>query len=335
MRVAFFHTELSRPGPGLMLRDIRQGHDQVEAIASVVRHIDPDVLVLADIDYDLQNAGLQALADHIGGYPYLFSRRPNRGLDSQRDLNGDDRLGGPKDVESYAEFFGQGGMGVLSKRRLDLDHFRDFSDMPWATLPGNIALQDGRDPTRLSRTVHWDLPLRLADDRRLHLLIWHATAPVFDGPEDRNGRRNHDETAFWLSFFDGALAADPPPGFVLLGVTNADPFDGESRPQALRRLLQHPKVHDPKPSSEGARAAGDPDHRGPPELDTVDWPSGTDRPGNLRVDYVLPSSNLTVENAGVVWPLDGMPLSDDVRLASRHRLVWVDIYLPKLATTEN
>ena len=28
----------------------------------------------------------------------------------------------------------------------------------------------------------------------------HPTPPVFDGPEDRNGRRNHDEIRFWADY---------------------------------------------------------------------------------------------------------------------------------------
>ena len=36
--------------------------------------------------------------------------------------------------------------------------------------------------------------------RPLHLLISHPTPPAFDGPEDRNGRRNHDEIRFWSDY---------------------------------------------------------------------------------------------------------------------------------------
>ena len=69
-------------------------------------------------------------------------------------------------------------------------------------------------------------------------------------------------------------------------------------------------------------------HRGDPALDTVDWPDHAGRPGNLRVDYVLPSKRLTVTGSGVLWPLPETSLGRDVMRASRHRLVWVDIALP-------
>ena len=44
----------------------------------------------------------------------------------------------------------------------------------------------------------------VAERADLHLLAHHPTPPVFDGPEDRNGRRNHDEAALWTAWLDGA-----------------------------------------------------------------------------------------------------------------------------------
>ena len=47
-------------------------------------------------------------------------------------------------------------------------------------------------------------------------------------------------------------------------------------------------------------------------------------PGNLRVDYALPSRDLVVGGAAVVWPRayeQTLPLVE----ASDHRLVWVDV----------
>jgi hypothetical protein len=48
----------------------------------------------------------------------------------------------------------------------------------------------------------------------------------------------------------------------------------------------------------------------------------------MRVDFLLPSADVTVSDAGVFWPA---PTSADHALAlaaSRHRLVWIDIKLP-------
>ena len=72
-------------------------------------------------------------------------------------------------------------------------------------------------------------------------------------------------------------------------------------------------------------------HRGDPRYDTGDF---NDRaPGNLRVDYVLPSKPLRPVAASVFWPERDDPL---FRLtgtfpsvpSSDHRLVWVDVRVP-------
>ncbi len=289
------------------------------------------MLVLGGIDFDLQGVALTALAEKLDDYPHRFTRRPNRGLDSGRDLDGDGRLGGPVDAEGYGTFAGQSGMAVLSRLPIDIGNIADFTDFAWRDLPGNLALNDGRDPMRLSTTVHWDVPVTLSNGIALHLLIWHATAPVFDGPEDRNGRRNHDEARFWQLYLDGGLPFEPPDAFVLLGTANSDPQDGDSRPEALLSILNHPKLQDPRPASDGAVAASQRDggvnasQVAPPQLDTADWPDADGSPGNLRVDYVLPSSRLRVVDRGVFWPDPDTPLGRDAALASRHRLVWLDI----------
>ena len=101
----------------------------------------------------------------------------------------------------------------------------------------------------------------------MRLLCWYATPPVFDGPEDRNGRRNHDEAAFWLRLLAGELTWPPPEGpFVLLGQSNLDPVDGEGLRGAMDALLDHPALQDPAPRGSANRREpkqrGDPDHAG-------------------------------------------------------------------------
>lgn len=307
-----------------MLRDTLKGDEQVQAIQTVVADVQPDILLLTDIDYDLNGHATAALAQAMR-YPHWYTNRPNRGLPSTRDLDGNGRIGGAADAEGYGDFAGQGGMALLSHLPILEDQIRDFTTFPWADLP-DALIPSGENPTRLSTTAHWDIPLHLPSDQVLHILAWHATAPVFDGPEDRNGRRNHDEAAFWLHYLQGNLAPAPPKDYVLLGTANADPHDGESRPAALNRLRS--LTQDPKPSSPGGIAAANPTHKGPPELDTADWPEGPNRPGNLRVDYVLPAKHLIVTDSGIFWPHPDDPMAKVAATASRHKLVWVDITLP-------
>ena len=40
----------------------------------------------------------------------------------------------------------------------------------------------------------------LVGGKVIHTLVSHPTPPVFDGPEDRNGTRNHDEIRLWSDY---------------------------------------------------------------------------------------------------------------------------------------
>ncbi|WP_207899542.1 endonuclease/exonuclease/phosphatase family protein [Rhodovulum adriaticum] len=345
LRVASYNTELSRRGPGLLLGAILGGKDeQVAAVVQVIAAARPDILVLQGVDYDAEGRALAALADRLGraglAYPHRFALAPNRGVRTGLDLDGDGRLGGPGDAQGFGYFTGQEGMAILSRFPIRADAVRDLSGLIWADMPGAVLpMRAGRPfPTaaaqavqRLSTTGHWDVPVQVGATV-LHLLAYHATPPVFDGPEDRNGLRNRDELRLWLRYLEGALPGPPPPRdrFVLLGDANLDPVDGDGHGAAMRALLADPRLTDPAPRSAGGRAAAwqggaNAAHRGDPALDIADWDD--DGPGNLRVDYVLPSADLAVVGAGVLWP-DGGPLAETVAVASRHRLVWVDIALP-------
>jgi hypothetical protein len=321
---------LSRDGPGLLLRDILQGEAEVLAVAKVVAQVAPDVILLTGFDHDLAGHALAAFAARVEeagvDYPHRLSFAPNAGLATGLDLDGDGRRGTPRDAQGYGEFAGDAGMAILSRLPIDPDASRDFSAFLWADLPGAIAPPGTAASQRLSSTGHWDVALELPDGRTVRLWVWYATPPVFDGPEDRNGRRNHDEAAFWLRYLDGALPVVPEAApFVVMGDANLDPADGEGRPEALRALLAHSRLVDPQPESAGGVAAAARDgganvrHLGDPARDTADWQDAPGEPGNLRVDYVLPSAEWRVLGAGVWWPDDA---------PGRHRLVWVDIELP-------
>lgn len=335
IRIATYNTELSRDGPGLFLRDIlkREAPD-IEAATRLIAEARADVIVLQGVDYDLGLVALSALRDRIGEagvvYPHLFAGRPNSGIALKIDIDGDGRRDGARDAQGYGRFAGAGGMAVLSRWPVTLA--ADHSEFLWRDLTaGLIAPNDAAHRVqRLSSVAHWTLEVTPEDSQPVTLMTFHATPPVFDGPEDRNGRRNHDEAAFWLQLLDGALKIAPPEvRFVLLGVANLDPVDGEGRPEALQALLSHPKLQDPKPASARARLAAQDErgvnsnHRGDPALDTANWRDDPG-PGNLRVDYVLPSADWTITGSGVLW---GEPIARDgeVQPPMRHGLVWVDL----------
>ena len=100
-------------------------------------------------------------------------------------------------------------------------------------------------------------------------------------------------------------------------------------------LLEHPRVSTKvTPSSEGGveqamlQGGVNLEHRGDPAFDTADF---AEPPGNIRVDYVLPSKHLKIEDAGVFWPTSDDPLFRLVGTypfpTSDHRLVWADLRL--------
>ena len=232
---------------------------------------------------------------------------------------------------------------------IDAATVRSFRLMPWIALPGALLparadggafpSAEGRTALRLSSRAHWDVPVRLPGGGTLHLLASDPTPPLFDGAEGFNRRRNHDEVAFWTAYLDGTafrddagLSAAAPPGpLVVLGDLGIDPVDGAGMKGAITALLAHPRLVDPRPEGEGGAAAAgagaNARQRGPAAADTADW-RDEPGPGNLRVDYVLPSRELAVVASGVFWPAPGHPLAEAAVAASAHRLVWVDVALP-------
>ena len=338
IRIATFNAELQRDGPGLLLRDISRGKDkQIAAVVEVIRQTQPDILALQGFDWDHEDRALaafvQVLAEAGVSYPHVFSQKPNSGASSGLDLNANGRLGEAADAIGYGLFTGHGGLAVLSRFPIRADGVVAFTNLKWRDLPGHIMptgpdgapfpSQAAQDVLPLSSSAHWAVPIQLPDGTELTLLTWKGAPPVFDGPEDMNGRRNHDETRLWSLYLSGELGPPPAPPFVLAGSATMDPNDSDGRPDALRALLADPALQDPEPRSSGGADAPTQDHVTDSALDTVDWPAPG--PGRLRVDYVLPSADLTVAGTGVFWPLPSQPGHDAALSASRHRLVWVDV----------
>ena len=309
MRVASYNTELARKGPGLLLRDIEAGDDpEIAAILDVLIRADADVIALQGFDYDLQGLALAAFADVLGRnvapYPYRFAAPPNAGRMTPHDLNADGKTGGPRDAQGYGRFFGQGAMALLSRHPIVMADVQDFSALLWRDLPGNLypmttAGPWGREAAhaaqRLPSHGAWIVPIDHPSLGRIQIGTFHATPPVFDGPEDRNGRRNHDEVIFWQHILEGHFGPPPKTAFVLMGDANLDPAKGDGRSEAITTLLTHPTLQDPLPG-----------------VPTVAWK----KVGKMRVDYILPSTDWVVAGAGVITT-DQSP--------SRHKLVWVDL----------
>ena len=284
------------------------------------------------------------------------------GIPSGFDLDNNGSVGGPNDAFGFGEFPGQFGMAVFSRYPILPHQVRTFQLFLWKDMPGALLPDDPATPApadwyspeelavfRLSSKSHWDVPV-LVGGKVIHTLVSHPTPPVFDGPEDRNGTRNHDEIRLWSDYVlpsrSGYIYDDqgergglkPGARFVIMGDQNADPFDGDSVAQAAQQLLDNPRVNTSlTPTSPGGpeqavlQGGANLTHRGDPAFDTADFVD-VPGPGNLRADYVLPSKNLQLLDGAVFWPLSTDPLFRLVGVfpfpTSDHRLVWVDVRAP-------
>lgn len=361
LRAATFNASLNRGREGQLLEDLATGANaQIRAVAEVIQINSPDILLLNEFDHDADGRGIDLFrrkylevpqnGQSPAFYPYAFSAPVNTGVPSGLDLNRDGSVGGPDDAWGFGEFPGQYGMVVLSRYPILTDQVRTFQDLRWAAMPDNLLPTEFYGPEispqlRLSSKSHWDVPVQVGTTV-LHVLAAHPTPPSFDGPEKRNQRRNHDEIRLWVDYLQpgrrsqwivddagvrGGLEANAP--FVILGDYNSDPADGDSWTGAIEQLLRHPRVQDPKPASEGAVEAAElqgganAEHSGQARHDTADFSEPT--PGNLRVDYVLPSRGLQIASSAVFWPRQDAPGSELTGTypfpTSDHRLVRVDL----------
>jgi endonuclease/exonuclease/phosphatase family metal-dependent hydrolase len=361
VRVASYNASLFRGAAGELVTDLRGGNsEQAQNIATVVQTVRPDILLVNEIDFDEDGEAARILAEEyfaVGQgdlegitYEHRLVPRSNTGVHSGVDLDGNgEAVSTPgsqeygNDAFGFGQYEGQYGFAVFSRFPIDEAQTRTFRELLWQSMPDNLLPTDfysseAQAVFRLSSKNHADVVIDV-DGFDLHLLASHPTPPSFDGPEDRNGRRNHDEIRFWVDYISGEGWMTDDSGamggiadgakFVVVGDLNSDPNDGSSRREALLALLGSELTTDPRPASEGGVAAAMRDgqantvHEGDPALDTADFSDG--RVGNLRVDYALPSSNLDVGDSGVFWPADGP--GAEAAEASDHRLVWVDVTL--------
>ena len=360
VRFATYNASLYSDKHGGLVARLEAGDAKASDIAAVIQHQRPDVLLLNEFDYDPAHRAADlfqqrylAIGQHGQApisYPYRYLGPVNTGIASGMDLDHNGKIQGGDDAFGFGLHPGQYGMLVLSRYPIDLKAVRSFQKLLWKDLPGAQSPRDpatGRDwyppdiwnRLRLSSKSHWDVPVRTPVGL-VHFLVHHPTPPVFDGAEDRNGIRNSEEIRFWSEYIGdrpspwlcddtgacGGLASDAM--FVIAGDHNADPVDGDSTGHPMAQLLEHPRVlrFEP-PTSQGAEAAairvggGNLTQKGVAAQDTGDFGP---RVGNLRLDYVVPSTGFVVHAGGVFWPLPGQTGGDWIE-ATDHHMVWMDL----------
>lgn len=309
--------------------------------------------------FDLNNDGQTVMtpsADAMApSKPGESDARPSKGA-----------LAYAEDCWGFGTFPGQYGMALLVDERLELlsNQVRTFRLLPWDYLPGAMlpapqtaapanapattseaanAATDAGQPwfnaeelkvARLSSKSHWDVPVKLPNGVTLHVLCAHPTPPAFDGPEERNRRRNHDEIRLLADYINaehylvddlnvpGGLPDGAP--FIILGDLNADPdpAKGNAIDNPVEKFLfSTPRVNADVIPTADARIQGFDDD------DTAMF--------KMRVDYVLPSRDLAVLAAGVrrtiestdVRPASGSltPAISRLSFPSDHFPVWMDV----------
>lgn len=338
-----------------LINALKSNHQQIKNIAEIIQRSRPDILLLNEFDYiaDPKQGVELFLKEYLAksqegiqpiDYPYYYYAPVNTGLNTPFDLdNNGKKTKNLADAQGFGHFHGHFGMLVLSKYPIDKQSIRTFQKFLWKDMPNAIVPidpstnkpwynQQESNILRLSSKSHWDIPVNV-QGKIIHVLASHPTPPAFDGKEDRNGARNHDEIRFWQDYITPTKSSyiyddkgikggiEINSRFVILGDLNASKDEGSARKEAIGDLLLSPLINDDiTPTSiagkNNSNSSFSADH-------TAGW--------GMRVDYVLPSrTGIKLQSNGVFWPEATSPLSRLITTrsaSSDHRLVWADLIL--------
>ncbi len=342
-------------------------NEQLKAAAEIIRKINPDVLVLNEIDHDIE--GLQQYGNDLSlnarrfndaylkqgenplNYPFIFAASCNTGLLSGKDLNNDGILATAENSGSrehggdsfgYGAYPGQYSMALMSRYPLQEEKIRTFQKFLWKDLPDNLIPTDWYSADeieifRLSSKSHWDIPVTIGK-KTVHMLMSHPTPPSMDGSENRNGRRNYDEIRMWVHYInnDSVMVDDQgargglaeSESFIIAGDLNAAPHG--DRLDTGERSIDLLLKHERIQDCGNllvSRGALNGLEPGPPKHREGRTAGWGNR--GLRIDHLLPSIDLKVLSGGVYWP--DMTVDAEcaalAKKASDHRMIWLDIDL--------
>lgn len=340
----------------ILIQELSTGNNQqIRNIAAIIQTVRPDVILLNEFDY-IQNPeeGVRAFVKNYLlkpqkeaaaiDYPFHYYSTVNTGQPSPFDLDNNGKMEKfGADAWGFGMYPGQYGMVILSRYPIDTQNVRTFQNFKWKDMPGALKTTkaDGSDwyspeawsQFPLSSKSHWDVPVKVGNTI-VHVLASHPTPPTFDGKEDRNGKRNHDEIRFWRDYISEGNASyiyddEGKKGgllensrFVIMGDQNASPDEGDAISEGIRSLVSHPKINSTlPPSSKGGADHSPANHFA--KNHTAFW--------RMRADYVLPSVyGFKIKDSGVFWPARDEVMSDLVEKresSSDHRLVWVKVSL--------
>lgn len=342
-------------------------YTQAQKVAEIIQRTSPDVLLLNEIDgndnkatVNVFNEKYLAVAQNGAtaiNYPYVYASDCNTGVPSGMDYNNNGKTTDADDAYGYGAYAGQYCFAIFSKYPIDTANIHTFQKFLWKDMlnaqrpvnaDGSQWYSDAEWASfRLSSKTHVDLPVTI-NGKVVHVLVSHPTPPVFDGKEDRNGKRNYDEIRLWADYINPAssylyddkgnknLTLTNNSRFVILGDQNASAVEGDATVvngvTAISQLLTASQVN--ANFAESKSPNNIPTSQGGVENDTKNKYSKYHTAAwKMRADYVLPSAyGLTVNQSGVFWPKksDNLyyltnPTDANDFTSSDHRLVWVDM----------
>ena len=341
------------PSSSVLKKELSTGKNaQIKNIAEIIQRVRPDIILLNEFDY-LPNAkeGIEAFIKNYLAlpqnhdtkgieYPYYYIGEVNTGDPSPYDLDNDGKVSGKgSDAWGYGLYPGHYGMALLSRYPIDTQKVRSFRHFRWSDMPEAVipVTPESKQPwyteaewqeVRLPSKAMWDVPV-LVNEKPVHILALHPTPPVFDGDENRNGLRNHDEIRLVKDYLNhenyiyddtNKHASFAGERFVILGDLNANIHSSETYSGTMQQLLDHPLINsEVTPTSEGAQLNSPKDPTAAEH--TALWRS--------RADYVLPSKKgFKIIRGSVFWPTPDDALSylvKDRESSSDHRLVYLDL----------
>ncbi|ODA30483.1 hypothetical protein A8L45_20180 [Veronia pacifica] len=322
------------------------GDERLRKIASVIAATSPDILLLCEVDQcgdggddgTIKQFLRKYLTDQQENYPYFYQPAVNTGKPYKQKDNVKNQ---PDFAQGYGFHHGQYGFALLSRYPICTDEIRSWQKVIWQSMPKNRMPADYypawvETQKRISSKSHVMIPVDIGGTR-IKLIACHPTPPVFDGDEKRNYSRNADELRLIRDMIEGAdylcddgECSDPiEPPFVILGDLNADQYFGDGDREEIGRLLTHPAIH--KATATGHLVPAS--HRAKRHAGRIAKgnPFATHESG-LRLDYILPSAEISPLDSRVVWSANDLPrpreadgTADFSTNGSDHRLVWVDI----------
>lgn len=368
IRVAAFNIGLDQARKAGDLARLLQSGDYIPALksAEIIQRVRPDVLLINEID---GNDGGKTLKIYLEQYlakgqsnqasveyPYVYQPTCNTGVSAGISFRDE-----PDTIDNFGfgHYDGQYCMALLSRYPIEINAIHTFQYFLWQDLPGALLptlngeswySKAGLNAFRLSSKNHVDVPVNV-DGKIIHFLLSHPTPPVFDGEEDRNGTRNHDEIKFWQYYINGGVnwlqddkgqlvsGLKDNSRFVIMGDLNASTVEGDAKSvdgvRAITSLLHDPLVapgfselQEPLliPKRTGALTPDTQSQSKFALFHTAQW--------RMRADYVVPSRyGLNTVSGGVYWPgpeeetLDLVTNTEQSPSSSDHRLVWLDVEL--------